>query len=539
MASPVPVLPEVGSMIVPPGRRRPSRSAASMSFRATRSLIEPPGLNDSSFATICGARPCPIRLRRMSGVLPTVSRIDSLMSWAVPLAVMEATIGRAPPAEENGGNCEGFPIGAGARPSALLLNAQEVEASARRVEEMVMRHGPALLRVANQFSLCHDDALDAYQRALEIYLRRLETVDPATEGAWMRVVVKHEAMAIARARQESVAREDLDLDASAAGLRDVAEQVAGGERVDRSVEALRALKPDEAKALMLKAQGLSYQEIGRRFGWTYTKVNRSITEGRRRFMDVFRGIEDGEACERHAGALAALAAGTATSAELVALRPHLRHCAACRATMRELRVSRRRRIAALVPGLPWLLRRFGHTVARVPADVQYAAATGGGGRVGPAVAVLGVCLGGAGAAVCAAGGTLPLAPPLIAHAAQPRPPATTTAAPRHPPAPRPTPLPALAGAAPATPTGAFPRHTRVRAIAVAATATPTVSLPRPTATATPARRVVHDTSLHHVHHSAARHEFGFEGAAPAATATPAPVVASAASVGATTTTTTA
>ena len=69
-----------------------------------------------------------------------------------------------------------------------------------------------LLRVANQFSLCHDDALDAYQRALEIYLRRLDTVDPATEGAWLRVVVKHEAMAIRRARLESVDRDDVDLD---------------------------------------------------------------------------------------------------------------------------------------------------------------------------------------------------------------------------------------------------------------------------------------------------------------------------------------
>src|SRR3954465_4835802 len=249
---------------------------------------------------------------------------------------------------------------------------------ARRVKAMVARHGPALLRVANQFSLCHDDALDAYQRALEIYLRRLETVEAATEGAWMRVVVKHEAMAIRRGRQESVAREDVDLDASVGALRDVEEQVAGGERVERSVEALRALKPDEAKALMLKAQGLSYQEIGRRFGWTYTKVNRSITEGRAHFLKVFRGIEDGEACERHTAALAALAAGTATGAQLLALRPHLRHCAACRAAMRELRFSRTRRIALLLPGLP-ALRRLGHVFARaansdVSASAQYAAA---------------------------------------------------------------------------------------------------------------------------------------------------------------------
>src|SRR3954452_9879966 len=183
---------------------------------------------------------------------------------------------------------------------------------------MVGRHGAALLRVANQFSLCHDDALDAYQRALEIYLRRLDTVDAATEGAWMRVVVKHEAMAIRRGRQESVARDEVDLDDSVpAGLRDVDDQVAGGERVERSVEALRALKPDEAKALMLKAQGLSYHEIGRRFGWTYTKVNRSITEGRARFMKAFRRIEAGDACEAHAEAPAAVAAGSGTAARRV------------------------------------------------------------------------------------------------------------------------------------------------------------------------------------------------------------------------------
>jgi DNA-directed RNA polymerase specialized sigma24 family protein len=124
--------------------------------------------------------------------------------------------------------------------------------SVRRVETMVARHGAALLRVANQFSICQDDALDAYQRSLEIYLRRLDTVDPATEGAWLRVVVKHEAMAIRRARQASVDREATDLDEQLeAGLREVEDTVAGGERVNRSVEALKALKPDEARALLL------------------------------------------------------------------------------------------------------------------------------------------------------------------------------------------------------------------------------------------------------------------------------------------------
>ena len=93
---------------------------------------------------------------------------------------------------------------------------------------MVARHGPALLRVAIQFSLCHDDALDAYQRALEIYLRRLASVDPATEGAWMRVVVKHEAMAIRRTRLESVDHEEAALDERAHLGRDVDDEIAGG-----------------------------------------------------------------------------------------------------------------------------------------------------------------------------------------------------------------------------------------------------------------------------------------------------------------------
>src|SRR3954467_3925238 len=159
---------------------------------------------------------------------------------------------------------------------------------------MVTRHGSARLRVANQFSLCHHDALDAYQRALEIYLRRLDTVDPATEGAWLRVVVKHEALAIRRSRSGTVGSEDLDVDAViAAPGRSTEELVAGGERVRRSAEALRALKPDEARALLLKAEGLSYHEIAERCDWSYTKVNRAITEGRRRFIKAYTAIETG------------------------------------------------------------------------------------------------------------------------------------------------------------------------------------------------------------------------------------------------------
>src|ERR671915_2605939 len=96
-----------------------------------------------------------------------------------------------------------------------------------RVAAVAARHERTLLRVARQASLCHDDALDAYQRALEIFVRRVDTVEPATELAWLKVVVRHEAMAIRRSRAESVAGEELDLDEFVpGGERSVEEQIA-------------------------------------------------------------------------------------------------------------------------------------------------------------------------------------------------------------------------------------------------------------------------------------------------------------------------
>ena len=142
-----------------------------------------------------------------------------------------------------------------------------------RVASVMAEHGRTLLRTANHFSLCHDDALDAYQRALEIFLRRADRVLPETEVAWLKVVVKHEALAIRRERSDSLPVDELDLDAHAADAqRPVDDVLSGRERVDRSTEALRRIKPDEAKALVLKAQGLSYREIGERLAWTYTNA---------------------------------------------------------------------------------------------------------------------------------------------------------------------------------------------------------------------------------------------------------------------------
>ena len=325
-----------------------------------------------------------------------------------------------------------------------------------RVAAVMAEHGRTLLRTANHFSLCHDDALDAYQRALEIFLRRADRVLPETEVAWLKVVIKHEALSIRRARSESVSGEEIDLDArSEPTARPLDEQVAGGERVSRSAEALRALKPDERRALMLKAQGYSYDEIGSHLGWTYTKVNRAITEGRRRFMKVFAAIESGEACEQYVATIAALAGGTASSADVIEIRPHLRHCSACRAAVRRLHVPAGTRVKLLLPGfllmpaaglpegvrtpveladapagdavdLAVLLelpeRTRGVRLGRIKEEAYallhrtqssdaaagaYIATSGGGGRLSTIAAIIGFCVSGAGAgALCVATGVV-------------------------------------------------------------------------------------------------------------------------------------
>jgi RNA polymerase sigma factor (sigma-70 family) len=242
------------------------------------------------------------------------------------------------------------------RPAAALNDPSE------RVGAVVARHGELLTRVARSYSLCADDAQDAVQRALEIYLRRVESLDPATELAWLKVVVKHEALAVRRGRA-GVATEEVDLDAvPAVGVRSIEERRESAERVERSAEVMRRLKRDEARALMLKAEGLSYVEIAERLGWTYTKVNRCITEGRRRFMKLYAELETGAECERLGPTLVALASGTATSEALLELRPHLRNCAACRATVRQLHASRLRRLTAFLP--------FGALVAPARAVVE-------------------------------------------------------------------------------------------------------------------------------------------------------------------------
>ncbi len=208
------------------------------------------------------------------------------------------------------------------------------------VLDVIQRHAASLLRTARRHSLCAEDAEDAYQRSLEIFLRHAPRLDPDRAPAWLRTVVKHEAMAVRRIRQRDLVSTEFDFDAIEADRTpSPEEQAIGFEHIARSAEALQRLKPQEVRALWLRAQGSSYDEIQAETGWTRTKVNRCLYEGRRAFLSRYAGIESGEECKRWAPLLSALVDGEATTEQLVELRPHLRQCGCCRAVVRELHRS--------------------------------------------------------------------------------------------------------------------------------------------------------------------------------------------------------
>jgi hypothetical protein len=88
---------------------------------------------------------------------------------------------------------------------------------------------------------------------------------------------------------------------------------------------------------VLQAAGRSYRDIEAETGWTTTKVNRALTEGRAALRERLATIDEGADCTPHARHLPAVARGIAPAGELIALRAHLRACGACRAHLHELR----------------------------------------------------------------------------------------------------------------------------------------------------------------------------------------------------------
>lgn len=232
------------------------------------------------------------------------------------------------------------------------------------VEQTLREHHGLMLRRARRVSLCDDDAHDAVQAAIERYLRHHQRVAPETRIGWLVTVTRNEALRIRNSRIRHVGPDPDEHQLPHHG-DSPAELAEREEDLELAREALAGLKPQERQALILQAEGHSYDEIADRLDWTRTKVNRNLTEGRARLRKQLRGIAAGEGCASAKPRIDRLARGEATADDLIALRPHLRRCTSCRARLRRARGGQWVAVPPVLLGwLPWVGRLGGAPPAR-------------------------------------------------------------------------------------------------------------------------------------------------------------------------------
>lgn len=136
---------------------------------------------------------------------------------------------------------------------------------------------PEMVACAQKIVRTREQAEDVAQTAA---LRALEHPHITGDRArgWLFTVLRHEALAqVKRARR---------LAPLEAAPERGAEMALTDPRLTAIYDALAGCKPDEARAIVAHAAGWSYSDICAITGWSYTKVNRCLTEGRERVREL-------------------------------------------------------------------------------------------------------------------------------------------------------------------------------------------------------------------------------------------------------------
>jgi RNA polymerase sigma factor (sigma-70 family) len=144
-----------------------------------------------------------------------------------------------------------------------------------------------LLSIARRNAHTEQDAAEALQEAFIAFIAHFDPAKESPPLAWLTLTLKRQCWAQKRKAHterfvdEGTLRFDDDRERL---IEMVASSEAGpDERVtglEEGRERLAGLKPDERTALGMFGAGCSYAEIAEVRGWTYTKVNRCIAEGR-------------------------------------------------------------------------------------------------------------------------------------------------------------------------------------------------------------------------------------------------------------------
>jgi RNA polymerase sigma factor (sigma-70 family) len=158
--------------------------------------------------------------------------------------------------------------------------------------QLYTAHRTRLLAIARRNSAGGEEAEEALQDALVLFIERFDPSGDAPPLAWLTVTLKRRCWELYRLQRRSWAqRSDRDCDHSGAELLGGANRRPGdlfdlGEEIAALRDRLAELKRDERRALSLLAFGYTYREICELTGWSYTKVNRCLAEGRARLREL-------------------------------------------------------------------------------------------------------------------------------------------------------------------------------------------------------------------------------------------------------------
>jgi RNA polymerase sigma factor (sigma-70 family) len=218
------------------------------------------------------------------------------------------------------------------------------------VEQFVIEHGNAVLRVARSYSNSSQDAEDAYQRTVELMMTKApEGLSQQQLLSWARTVAKNEALMQGRGRKHSVATDFNEIaDALESDLPTPADLYEDEELLGQGREVLSQLRPDQARCLLLRADDMSYPEICEKTGFSYAKVNRLLSEGRSALRNRHEMLVSGNDCRRFEEIISPYADGVAELEIALAFELHLEHCLGCKATLRDYRGAADR-VAGVLP----------------------------------------------------------------------------------------------------------------------------------------------------------------------------------------------
>lgn len=176
------------------------------------------------------------------------------------------------------------------------INEQNRKAKAKTLaDEIYKRHHKKLLSIGKQNCPSVEDAEEALQDTFILFIDHFDPSSDAPPLAWLTLTLKRRCWATYRRQQflqqnrpaNPTGEPNRSQDAEALDYRHLPDELAAAaENIQRTRKQLLQLKQDERRALSLLAIGYSYREICDITNWSYTKVNRCISEGRARLRKL-------------------------------------------------------------------------------------------------------------------------------------------------------------------------------------------------------------------------------------------------------------